>query len=177
MPRPVSSGRAEFGIGRAPGSPSSDRSIARWKQAGGLGRRGALHRADVHGRAREHKGPYFKIPLRNVLPKPVQKPHPPLWVACSQLETLAGGVRHRRAGLPVPLGRCAHAWVHAYYNAFVKRQEKLADYQSNPNIAMVWYFMCAETDEEARRRADGVTFFQFSLRYYSTADAPPPPAR
>jgi alkanesulfonate monooxygenase SsuD/methylene tetrahydromethanopterin reductase-like flavin-dependent oxidoreductase (luciferase family) len=27
--------------------------------------------------------------------------------------------------------------------------------------------MCAETDEEARRRADGVTFFQFSLAYYS----------
>ncbi len=63
----------------------------------------------------------------------------------------------------------AHAWVHAYCNAFVKRQEKLADYQSNCNIAMVSYFMCAETDEEARRRADGVTFFQFSLAYYSGA--------
>jgi alkanesulfonate monooxygenase SsuD/methylene tetrahydromethanopterin reductase-like flavin-dependent oxidoreductase (luciferase family) len=32
---------------------------------------------------------------------------------------------------------------------------------------MVSYFMCAETDEEARRRAEGVTFFQFSLAYYS----------
>ena len=47
------------------------------------------------------------------------------------------------------------------------RQQKLADYQSNCNIAMVSYFMCAETDEEARRRADGVTFFQFSLAWYS----------
>jgi hypothetical protein len=45
----------------------------------------------------------------------------------------------------------AHAWVHAYFNSFVKRQQKLADYQSNCNIAMVSYFMCAETDEEARR--------------------------
>src|SRR6202040_278487 len=63
----------------------------------------------------------------------------------------------------------AHAWVHAYYNSFVLRQKKLADYQSNCNIAMVSYFMCAETDEEARRRADGVTFFQFSLAYYSDA--------
>ena len=34
----------------------------------------------------EHHGKYFDLPLRNVLPKPVQKPHPPLWVACSQLE-------------------------------------------------------------------------------------------
>jgi len=57
--------------------------------------------------------------------------------------------------------------VHAYYNAYVKRQQKLCDYQSNCNIAMVSYFMCAETDEEARRRSEGVTFFQFALAYYS----------
>lgn len=59
--------------------------------------------------------------------------------------------------------------MHAYYNAFTKRQEKLTEYNTNPNIALVSYFMCAETDEEARRRADGVTFFQFALRFYSAA--------
>src|SRR5262245_12687255 len=32
----------------------------------------------------EYQGEYFQFPLRNVLPKPRQKPHPPLWVACSQ---------------------------------------------------------------------------------------------
>ncbi|HSZ92554.1 MAG TPA: hypothetical protein VK822_24635, partial [Acetobacteraceae bacterium] len=63
----------------------------------------------------------------------------------------------------------AHAWVHAYYNTFVKHQEKLCDYQTNPNIALVSYFMCAETDEEARRRADGATFFQFALRFYGSS--------
>ena len=117
----------------------------------------------------EYDGPYFKFPLRNVLPKPVQKPHPPLWVACSQLETieLAGRCGIGALGFQFLSAEMAHAWVHAYYNAFVKRQQKLADYQSNCNIAMVSYFMCAETDEEARRRADGVTFFQFSLAYYS----------
>ena len=117
----------------------------------------------------QYDGPYFKFPLRNVLPKPVQKPHPPLWVACSQLETieLAGRCGIGALGFQFLSADMAHAWVHAYYNAFVKRQQKLADYQSNCNIAMVSYFMCAETDEEARRRADGVTFFQFSLAYYS----------
>ena len=51
----------------------------------------------------EHHGKYFDIPLRNVVPKPVQKPHPPLWMACSQLETIerAGRERLRRARLPV----------------------------------------------------------------------------
>ena len=31
-----------------------------------------------------HGGHYFKIPPRSVIPKPVQKPHPPLWLACNQ---------------------------------------------------------------------------------------------
>ncbi|MFX9348077.1 hypothetical protein ABTO05_21410, partial [Acinetobacter baumannii] len=61
------------------------------------------------------------------------------------------------------------AWVHAYYNAITKRLKKLADYEINPNMALVSFFMCAETDEEARRRADGATFFQFALRYYGQA--------
>jgi alkanesulfonate monooxygenase SsuD/methylene tetrahydromethanopterin reductase-like flavin-dependent oxidoreductase (luciferase family) len=37
---------------------------------------------------------------------------------------------------------------------------------TNPNLAITSYFMCAETDEEARRRADGIPFFQFALRFY-----------
>ena len=117
----------------------------------------------------QYDGPYFKFPLRNVVPKPVQKPHPPLWVACSQLPTieLAGRCGIGALGFQFLSAEMAHAWVHAYYNAFVKRQQKLTDYQSNCNIAMVSYFMCAETDEEARRRAEGVTFFQFALAYYS----------
>jgi alkanesulfonate monooxygenase SsuD/methylene tetrahydromethanopterin reductase-like flavin-dependent oxidoreductase (luciferase family) len=59
--------------------------------------------------------------------------------------------------------------VHAYYNAITKRLKKLADYEINPNMALVSFFMCAKTDEEARRRADGATFFQFALRYYGAA--------
>ena len=39
-----------------------------------------------------HEGHYFNIPPRSVIPKPVQKPHPPLWVACSQPNSF------RRAG-------------------------------------------------------------------------------
>ncbi|MBN9085690.1 MAG: LLM class flavin-dependent oxidoreductase [Reyranella sp.] len=119
----------------------------------------------------EHKGKYFNMPLRQVVPKPLQKPHPPLWVACSQLETLAkcGEWGMGALGFQFVSADAAHAWVHAYYNAFVKRQKKLADYVSNPNMALVSFFMCAPTDEEARERADGDTFFQFALRFYAAA--------
>jgi len=127
----------------------------------------------------EHHGKHFDMPLRNVLPKPAQKPHPPLWVACSQLDTLAkcGEWGMGALGFQFVSADAAHAWVHAYYNAFVKRQKKLADYQTNPNIALVSFFMCAKTDEEARERADGDTFFQFSLKYYGASSGrqrPPP---
>ncbi len=116
----------------------------------------------------QHHGKYFDIPLRNIVPKPVQKPHPPLWMACSQLETIerAGRNGFGALGFQFVSADAAHAWVHAYYNAMTKRLHKLADYSINPNIALVSFFMCAKTDEEARRRADGATFFQFALRFY-----------
>jgi len=116
----------------------------------------------------QHHGKYFDMPLRNVVPKPVQKPHPPLWMACSQLETIerAGRNGFGALGFQFVSADAAHAWVHAYYNAITKRLHKLADYIINPNIALVSFFMCAKTDEEARRRADGATFFQFALRFY-----------
>src|SRR5438445_11063990 len=121
--------------------------------------------------ASEHHGKYFNMPLRTVVPKPLQKPHPPLWVACSQLDTLAkcGEWGMGALGFQFVSAQAAHAWVHAYYNAFVKRQKRLADYNTNPNIALVSFFMCARTDEEARAKADGDTFFQFALRFYAAA--------
>jgi len=117
----------------------------------------------------EYHGEYFDFPLRNVLPKPYQKPHPPLWVACSQLETIdmAGRRGMGALGFQFVSADAAHAWVNTYYNAFVKRQEKLTDYETNPNIALVSGFMCCRDDEEALRKADGWTFFQFALRFYS----------
>jgi alkanesulfonate monooxygenase SsuD/methylene tetrahydromethanopterin reductase-like flavin-dependent oxidoreductase (luciferase family) len=34
-----------------------------------------------------HQGKFFNVPEREVIPKPMQKPHPPLWSACSQDDT------------------------------------------------------------------------------------------
>ncbi len=125
----------------------------------------------------EHHGHYFDFPLRNVLPKPRQKPHPPLWTACSQLPTIAyaGEKGIGALGFQFVSADAAHAWVHAYYNGMTKRLAKLADYPVNPNIALVSMFMCAPTDAAARAKADGATFFQFCLRYYNSADRSRPP--
>ena len=39
------------------------------------------------------KGKHYNLPERYVVPKPVQKPHPPLWIAASNLETYAHAAR------------------------------------------------------------------------------------
>jgi alkanesulfonate monooxygenase SsuD/methylene tetrahydromethanopterin reductase-like flavin-dependent oxidoreductase (luciferase family) len=120
----------------------------------------------------EYDGEFFKFPLRNVIPKPVQKPHPPLWVACSQLDTIEYAARRGMGALGFQFisADAAHAWVHAYYNSITRHLDLLTEQQLNPNIALVTYFMCAETDEEARRRADGIPFFQFALQFYGQAN-------
>ena len=92
----------------------------------------------------EYHGTHFDFPLRNVLPKPLQKPHPPLWVACSQRDTIqaAGSWGMGALGFQFVSADEAHAWVAAYYNAYTKRLERLADYATNPNLAVVSGFMC-----------------------------------
>ena len=113
----------------------------------------------------EHHGEFWNIPRREVVPKPLQKPHPPLWMACSRRESMlrAGKYGLGVLGFQFLSSESAHAWVHAYYNTFLNEFDPLADYRPNPNLAFTSFFMCAKTDEEARARADGCTFFQFCV--------------
>ncbi len=122
----------------------------------------------MYNEAWEYDGEFFHFPKRAVIPKPLQKPHPPLWVACSQLETIKYSAHRGMGALCFKFVNldAAQAWVNAYYNTFIHHQEKLTDYQANPNIAVVAGFMCAATDEEAWAKADGWTFFQFALQLY-----------
>jgi len=117
----------------------------------------------------QYDGPHFQFPLRNVIPKPRQKPPPPLWVACSQMDTIEMCGRRGMGALAFQFlsADAARAWIHSYYNAYTKRLEKLCDYQTNPNLAVVSGFTCAPTDAEAERIAEGWTFFRFALLFYN----------
>ena len=124
----------------------------------------------------EFHGEYHDFPARNVIPKPYQKPHPPRWVACSNIKTIgqAGEWGMGALGFTFVSPDAATAWVNKYYNNLLHRPNRLTDYPVNPNIAMVSGFMCAETDEEAYEKASGWTFFIFALSYYGRkgVDAP-----
>ncbi len=165
----VSNGRVELGLGEGASVTELHPFNLRYRDKRDVwedGVRCVLPMFYNHGW--EYEGEFFHFPKRAVIPKPLQKPHPPLWVACSQLNTIKYAA-HRGMGALcfkfVDLD-ASRAWVNAYYNTFVHDQEKLCDYKANPNIATVSGFMCAETDEEAWEKADGWTFFQFALQLY-----------
>jgi len=124
----------------------------------------------------EWHGKYFDFPARNVIPKPYQKPHPPLWVACSNIATIgnAGQWGMGALGFQFVSPEAARAWVTRYYTNLTRQPAKLADYPVNPNIAMVSGFMCAETDAEAEEKAAGWTFFVFCLSHYGRHGIPNP---
>src|SRR5262249_4391102 len=46
-------------------------------------------------------GKYFAVPTRNVVPKPVQRPHPPLWMACTNRDSLQPAALRRMGALTI----------------------------------------------------------------------------
>ena len=113
-------------------------------------------------------GQHFSMPCRNVVPKPVQKPHPPLWVACSNRETIKVAARLGIGALTFAFVDAAEAklWVDDYYGIF--REECVPiGHAVNPNIAIVTGFSVHPDEEEARRRGmDGFRFFGFALAHH-----------
>ena len=89
------------------------------------------------------QGKYFSMPARNVVPKPVQKPHPPLWVACSNRETIHLAAQLGIGALTFAFVDPAEAkhWVDDYYETF-KSECVPIGHAVNPNIAMVTSFSC-----------------------------------
>jgi alkanesulfonate monooxygenase SsuD/methylene tetrahydromethanopterin reductase-like flavin-dependent oxidoreductase (luciferase family) len=113
-------------------------------------------------------GQYFSMPCRNIVPKPVQKPHPPLWVACSNRETIKLAARLGIGALTFAFVDAAEAkqWVDEYYRIF--REECVPiGHAVNPNIAIVTGFSVHPDEEEARRRGiDGFRFFGYALAHH-----------
>lgn len=115
-----------------------------------------------------HDGEYFSMPARNVLPKPVQEPHPPLWMACSSREMIEVAARNGVGALCFAFldPSQAREWVDTYYTT-LKEECVPIGRSVNPNIAMVTGFSCHPDEDEAwNRGAEGFAFFQWALAYY-----------
>jgi alkanesulfonate monooxygenase SsuD/methylene tetrahydromethanopterin reductase-like flavin-dependent oxidoreductase (luciferase family) len=114
-----------------------------------------------------YRGRFFSMPQRNVVPKPVQRPHPPLWVACSNRDTIKLAARFGMGALTFAFvdPQEAKFWVDEYYETF-KRECTPIGRAVNPTIAMVTGFMCHEdADEAVARGLEGFKFFGFALAH------------
>lgn len=113
-----------------------------------------------------YKGQYFEMPCRNIVPKPVQRPHPPLWVACSQRETIRMAARLGIGALTFAFVDPAEAteWVEEYYSIIKSEECVPIGHAINPNICMVSSFSCHHERETAIKRGlNGFEFFGFAL--------------
>jgi alkanesulfonate monooxygenase SsuD/methylene tetrahydromethanopterin reductase-like flavin-dependent oxidoreductase (luciferase family) len=114
------------------------------------------------------EGKYFTMPSRNVVPKPVQRPHPPLWVACTNRDTMRLAARLGVGALTFAFMDPGEAkfWIEEYYDTF-RRECTPIGRAVNPNVAMLGGLMCHEDSEVARARGiEGQRFFAYGLAHY-----------
>jgi alkanesulfonate monooxygenase SsuD/methylene tetrahydromethanopterin reductase-like flavin-dependent oxidoreductase (luciferase family) len=166
----VSNGRVEFGTGESASraelegygvNPAERRAM--WREA--VEQVANMLAMDPYP---GYQGQYFSMPARNVVPKPVQKPHPPIWVACSNRDTIHLAAQLGIGALTFAFIDPSEArhWVSDYYETF-KRECVPIGHAVNPNIAMVTSFSVHRDHDEAERRGlDGFRFFQFALGHH-----------
>jgi alkanesulfonate monooxygenase SsuD/methylene tetrahydromethanopterin reductase-like flavin-dependent oxidoreductase (luciferase family) len=116
-----------------------------------------------------YESEYIKMPQRNVMPKPLQKPHPPLWMACSRRESILQAARLGVGALTFSFVSPEQAaqWVKDYYETIENESEPIG-YAVNPNFAIACPFLC---DEDAKRMeqvgTESYGFFVYGLGHYS----------
>ncbi len=122
------------------------------------------------------EGEGFSMPCRNVLPKPLQKPHPPLWMACSNRETIKVAARNGVGALAFSFldPEEAHAWSKIYYDIIKSEECVPLGWSVNANLAMVSSFSMHEDRAEAIRRGqDNFEFFRYSQQKLVAEDFVP----
>jgi alkanesulfonate monooxygenase SsuD/methylene tetrahydromethanopterin reductase-like flavin-dependent oxidoreductase (luciferase family) len=122
------------------------------------------------------EGRSFRMPCRNVLPKPLQKPHPPMWMACSNRDTIRIAASRGLGALAFSFIDEAEArtWSSIYYDIIKSDACVPLGHSVNANIAMVSAFsLNADREEAARRGLEGFEFFRFAISALVTHDTVP----
>src|ERR1700689_5288877 len=116
-----------------------------------------------------YESKYLKMPQRNVVPKPLQKPHPPLWMACSRRESILQAAKLGLGALTFSFvgPEQARQWVADYYTTFEKECEPLG-YAVNPQFAIACPFLCGRDSARVEQMgAEAYGVFIYGLGHYS----------
>jgi alkanesulfonate monooxygenase SsuD/methylene tetrahydromethanopterin reductase-like flavin-dependent oxidoreductase (luciferase family) len=122
------------------------------------------------------EGKYFSMPCRNVIPKPMQTPHPPMWMACTNRDTI-------KVAASIGVGALAFSfldpqeatnWAEIYYGIIKSEQCVPIGHSVNANIAMVSNFSVHHDRSEAIRRGhEGFEFFGYAANALVAHDTVP----
>ena len=167
----VSDGRVEFGTGEASsaaelggfGVPRAAKR-AMWEET-----LDAVTRMFTEEPFAGYRGDFLTMPPRNVVPKPLQKPHPPLWVACSRRETIQLAARSGIGALSFSFAEPEQAarWVAEYYELISSDECVPRGLAVNANVAVVLPMMLHPDEATAIERGiDGAHFFGYALGHY-----------
>src|SRR3954454_15753106 len=134
----VSDGRVEFGTGESSSQAElggfgvpRDGKRAQWEES-----LDAITRMFVEEPFAGYDGRWLRMPPRNVVPKPVQRPHPPLWVACSRRETILLAARKGIGALSFSFVEPEQAkeWVDEYHRILASDRCVPAGFAVNPRV-------------------------------------------
>jgi alkanesulfonate monooxygenase SsuD/methylene tetrahydromethanopterin reductase-like flavin-dependent oxidoreductase (luciferase family) len=174
----VSNGRVDFGIGEGAtrlelggfGIPAKE------KRAMSLEAAEQIANMMVLDPYPGYEGHSFSMPCRNVLPKPLQKPHPPMWIACTNRDTIRVAAQNGLGALAFSFVDPdeAKSWSDIYYDIIRSDACVPIGHSVNANIAMVSNFSLHHDRAEAIRRGhEGFEFFNYALRALVTHDTVP----
>ena len=149
----LSEGRFDLGLGRGYQQYEFQRlgldlkdSRGRWEEAIGIVTRAFTEESF------SFQGDYFSFPETTVLPKPHQKPHPPIWVVGQSPESIDGAVRRGfnvvTGGAAFPIGRIEQR--REQFDEAVHRYGREGELQ----FGIQQKIYVTESDEEAVRMAE-----------------------
>jgi alkanesulfonate monooxygenase SsuD/methylene tetrahydromethanopterin reductase-like flavin-dependent oxidoreductase (luciferase family) len=174
----VSSGRVEFGIGES-ATRMELRGFgisAREKRALALEAAEQIANMMVMDPYPGYDGEGFSMPCRNVLPKPFQKPHPPMWMACTNRSTIEVAARNGLGALAFSFldPEEARHWASVYYDIIESDECVPISHVVNANIAMVAPFsLHHDRDTAVERGIHGFRFFNYAMGALVTKDNVP----
>ena len=174
----ISSGRVEFGIGES-ATRMELRGFgisARQKRALALEAAEQIANMMVMDPYPGYEGEGFSMPCRNVLPKPFQKPHPPMWMACTNRSTIEVAARNGLGALAFSFldPDEARHWAEVYYDIIASDECVPISHVVNANIAMVAPFSLHHDPQVAVERGiHGFRFFNYAMSALVTKDNVP----
>lgn len=174
----VSNGRVDFGIGE--GATQLELGgfhiPAREKRAMALEAAEQIANMMAMSPYPGYEGKSFRMPCRNVLPKPLQQPHPPMWMACTNRDTIRVAASKGLGALAFSFvdPEEARTWSKIYYDTIRSEACVPLGHRVNANIAMVSAFSLHHDRAEAVRRGqESFEFFVHALGALVTQDIVP----